>query len=104
MATGRKDQSKAGLPAKRRGQQTGSAGNPAKSREAKDETPATSGRRGSANKMFADKSSQHLMSDGATPRSNTPSAPAQTSGGHVGETGGEIAFKQRQAKSRKPKK
>ncbi len=100
----KKEQSKAGIPARRRGQQTGFEGQPDKSRvEKNEETPATSGRRKEANKMFADKSRQHLMSDGATPRSNTPSLPAQTGGGHIGETGGEIAFKKRQARSRKAK-
>lgn len=95
----KKEQSKAGIPAKRRGQQTGFEGQPDKTRVAKnEETPALRGRRKEANKMFADKSSQHLMSDGATPRSNTPSIPAQTGGGHIGESGGERAFKKRQAK------
>jgi hypothetical protein len=94
----KKEQSKVGRPEEPRGQQTGFEGRPDESRVAKGETPARSGRRREANKMFADKSRQHLMSDGATPRSNTPSVPAQTSGGHVGETGGEIAFKKRQAK------
>ncbi|HEX8846820.1 MAG TPA: hypothetical protein VF791_19410 [Pyrinomonadaceae bacterium] len=94
----KKDQHKVGIPAKPRGQQMGTAGNPDKSREAKRETPALGGRRRKANEMFADKSAQHVASSPATPRSNTPSVPAQTSGGRVGETGGEIAFKRRQAK------
>ncbi len=100
---GKKEQSKVGRPEKPRGQQTGFEGQPDKGRAEKEETPAMRGRRKEANKMFADKSRQHLMSDGATPRSNTPSIPAQTDGGHVGETGGEIAFKKRQSKSRKAK-
>ncbi|MBV9958327.1 MAG: hypothetical protein JO360_07895 [Acidobacteria bacterium] len=104
MAT-KKGQRKAGLPATPRGQEMGDARsvNAKESRKAKAETPALSGRRKAANKMFADKSRQHLTGDAATPRSNTPSIPAQTDGGHVGETGGERAFKKRQAKSRKTK-
>lgn len=100
----KKEQSTVGRPEKPRGQQTGFEGEPDKSRVAKeDETPALRGRRPAANKMFADKSRQHQTGDGATPRSNTPSTPAQNDGGHVGETGGEIAFKKRQAKSSKKK-
>jgi hypothetical protein len=99
----KKGQHKAGIPPTPRGQEMGDARSvkPDESRKAKGETPALSGRRKAANKMFADKSRQHVMSDGATPRSNTPSVPAQTDGGHVGETGGEVAFKKRQAKRRK---
>lgn len=97
----KKEQSKVGRPEKPRGQQTGFAGSEDQSREAKEETPALRGRRPAANKMFADKSRQHQTGDGATPRSNTPSTPAQNDGGHVGETGGEIAFKKRVAKGRK---
>jgi hypothetical protein len=96
----KKDQHKAGLPPKPRGQQTGFAGNPDQNREAKKETPALRGRRKGANKMFADESSQQRVSDAATPNSNSPSVPAQEGGGHVGETGGEIAFKRRQGKKR----
>ncbi|MDT4898407.1 MAG: hypothetical protein QOH25_3484 [Acidobacteriota bacterium] len=91
----KKDQHKAGIPPKPRGQQTGFAGNPDQNREAMKETPALRGRRKAANKMFADESSQHQASDAATPNSNMPSIPAQQGGGHVGETGGEIAFKKR---------
>lgn len=105
MASSKKQQSKVGIPAQKRGQQMGDErSQPDKSRVAKQtETPAMSGRRKSANKMFADKSRQHLMSDAATPRSNTPSLPAQTDGGHPGETGGERAFKRAQKKSGKAK-
>ncbi len=91
-------QSKAGIPEKRRGQQTGGPGNPDQNREAKQSTPALAGRRHEANEMFADESTNQMTGDSVSPRSNTPSTPAQTSGGHVGETGGEIVFKQRQAK------
>jgi hypothetical protein len=96
----KKDQHKAGIPSKPRGQQTGFAGNPDQNVEAKKETPALRGRRKSANKMFADESSQQQTSNPVTPSSNTPSVPAQESGGHVGETGGEIAAKRRQKKKR----
>jgi hypothetical protein len=94
----KKDQHKAGIPSKPRGQQTGYAGNPDQNREEKAETPALRGRRKAANKMFADNSSQQQATDAAKPRSNTPSIPAQQSGGHVGETGGEIAFKRKSKK------
>ena len=94
----KKDQHKAGIPSKPRGQQTGFAGNPDQNREAKEETPALRGRRKTANKMFADKSSQHRATDAAKPKSNMPSIPAQVGGGHVGETGGEIAAKRRKKK------
>ena len=95
----KKEQQKAGIPAKPRGQQTGFEGNPDKARVAKEEeTPALRGRRKVANKMFADKSSQHTASDATKPKSNHPSIPAQIGGGHVGETGGEITFKRRQKK------
>jgi hypothetical protein len=96
----KKDQHKAGIPPKPRGQQTGFAGNPDQNREAKAETPALRGRRKNANKMFADKSSQHQATDAAKPKSNMPSIPAQEGGGHVGETGGELALKRR-TKTRK---
>jgi hypothetical protein len=96
----KKDQHKAGIPSKPRGQQTGFAGNPDQNREAMEETPALRGRRKAANEMFADKSSQHQASDAAKPKSNTPSIPAQQGSGHVGETGGEIAAKRRRVKGR----
>ena len=92
----KKAQSKVGRPEKPRGQQTGFAGNPDQNREEKKKTPALRGRRKQANEMFADESSQHIGGDAATPNSNQPSLPAFNSGGHVGETGGEIAFKRRQ--------
>jgi hypothetical protein len=96
----KKDQHKAGIPTKPRGQQTGFAGNPDQNREAKKETPALRGRRKAANKMFADESTQHQGGDAATPNSNMPSIPAQQGGGHVGETGGEIVAKRRQGKKK----
>ena len=101
----KKDQHKAGIPEKPRGQQMGFAGNPDKAREAKRETPALRGRRRKANEMFADKSSQHVASNPATPSSNAPSVPAATpAGAKIGETGGEQAFKRRQARRQPTKK
>jgi hypothetical protein len=94
----KKDQHTAGTPEKPRGQQTGFAGNPDQNREEKANTPALRGRRKEANEIFADNSKQQETGDAATPRSNQPSVPAQNSGGHVGETGGEIAFKKQQEK------
>ena len=98
----KKEQSKVGIPEKPRGQEMGDerSVNSNESRTAKSETPALSGRRTAANKMFADKSRQHQTGDAATPRSNTPSTPARDDGGPVGQTGGERAFKKRQAKKR----
>ncbi|HYG80184.1 MAG TPA: hypothetical protein VD861_07350 [Pyrinomonadaceae bacterium] len=98
----KKDQHKVGIPAKPRGQEVGRGGTPDKERVAKEEeTPALRGRRKEANKMFADKSSQHTASDGTKPKSNSPSIPAQIGGGRVGESGGETGFKRRQKKIRK---
>jgi len=95
----KRDQHKAGVPEKPRGQQTGFAGNPDQNREAMKETPALRGRRKKATEMFADESSQHTGADAATPRSNTPSVPAVApTGKKLGETGGEQAFKERQKK------
>jgi hypothetical protein len=69
----KKDQHKAGIPAKPRGQQTGFAGNPDQNREAMEKTPALRGRRKNANKMFADASEQHIAGNPATPSTNSPS-------------------------------
>lgn len=96
-----KDQHEIGIPAKRRGQQTGYAGNPDQSRAEKANTPAVSGRRKSANKMFADKSSQQVASDAATPSSNSPSTVAMSTKRRKGEGGGEKVFKDRLAKKRR---
>ena len=96
----KKDQHKVGIPDKPRGQQTGRAGNPDKSRVAQEEeTPALHGRRKAANKMSADKSSQHTGADPSKPRAITPSVPGQIGGGHIGESGGEAGFKRRRKKS-----
>lgn len=94
----KKDEHNVGAPEKPRGQQTGYAGNPDQNREEKENTPALRGRRKEATELFADDSKNQETGDAVTPRSNQPSTPAQNSGGHVGETGGEIAFKQRQEK------
>ena len=83
-----------GIPAKRRGQQMGRAGNPDQNREVVEQTPALRGRLKKATKMFADESSQQISSSAATPRTNSPSTPAMNTGGHPGETTGEIVFKQ----------
>jgi len=68
-----KDQHKAGIPPKLRGQQTGFAGNPDQNREEMKKTPALRGRRKKENKMFADASEQHIAGSAATPSTNAPS-------------------------------
>ena len=75
MATGR-DQHKAGIPPKPRGQQTGFAGNPDQNREEMKNTPALRGRRKRANKMFADASEEHVAGSSSTPSTNAPSTVA----------------------------
>ena len=69
----KKDQHKAGIPPKPRGQQTGFAGNPDQNREEIDKTPALRGRRKNANKMFGDASEQHVAGNAANPSTNAPS-------------------------------
>ena len=71
----KKDQHKAGIPPKPRGQQTGFAGNPDQNREEMKNTPALRGRRKNANKMFSDESEQHTGGDAVTPSTNSPSTP-----------------------------
>ena len=101
----RKSQAKAGIPAQRRGQQMGDAAktnSPDKLEESKENTPALRGRRKTENQFFADDSAQQAGSNSARPRSNTPSIPAALpTGTKLGESGGERAFKQRQAKTSK---
>lgn len=98
----KKAQQKAGAPPKPRGQEMGRGDDADQNRQAMADTPALRGRRKSANKMFADESSQHVGNDAATPRSNSPSLPAaMPTGVRLGESGGEKAFKQRQSKQRK---
>jgi hypothetical protein len=71
--TTKKDQHKAGIPPKPRGQQTGFAGNPDQNREEMKKTPALRSRRKGANKMFGDASEQHIAGNAATPSTNSPS-------------------------------
>jgi hypothetical protein len=98
MATSKKAQNKAGIPARRRGQQMGDERSaPDKGTESKQKTPALSGRRKDANKFFADDSSQMTGSRGETPRDNSPSvAAAVPTNVKLGESGGEREFKTRQ--------
>jgi hypothetical protein len=106
MATSKKAQAKAGAPARRRGQQMGDERSAKdKTLEAKEQTPATRGRRKAANKFFADDSSQMTGSRGASPRDNSPSVPAAVpTDEKLGESDGERQFKARQkAVSRKRK-
>lgn len=91
----RKDQHKVGIRSKPRGQQMGTAGAPDQNRKAKAETPALRGRRKSANKMFADKSAQHVAADASKPSTNSPSVPAMNTAKRKGESGGERVFKAR---------
>jgi len=69
----KKDQHKAGIPPKPRGQQTGFAGNPDQNREEMKNTPALRGRRKDDNKMFGDASEQHVATDATKPSTNSPS-------------------------------
>jgi hypothetical protein len=71
----KKDQHKAGIPAKPRGQQTGFAGNPDQNREEMEKTPALRGRMKKKNKMFGDASEQHIGGSAVTPSTNSPSTP-----------------------------
>ena len=69
----KKDQHKAGIPPKPRGQQTGFAGNPDQNRAEMEKTPALRGRRKSESKMFGDASEQHVATDATKPSTNSPS-------------------------------
>lgn len=71
----KRDQHKAGIPEKPRGQQTGFAGNPDQNRQAMADTPALRGRRKKENRMFADASEQHVAANAANPSTNSPSTP-----------------------------
>lgn len=105
----KEDQSKAGIPERRRGQQTGEGDMPTPSMadqnlEDMADTPAMSGDRPEANKMFADDSSQHFGSDAVTPKGVSPSTTAAIpSGQPLGQSGGEKEFKQRQARNKPPR-
>lgn len=99
----KKAQSKAGLPARRRGQQMGDERSPLKkNEETKDDVPALSGQREEANEFFADASSQAIGSDGGdAPSSVSPSTPAAIPTGEpLGQSNAEKVFKQRQTKTR----
>jgi len=97
----RKQQQKVGIPAKRRGQQMGFAGQEARNSAAIRQTPALRGRLKQANKMFADKSSQQIGTGATSARATSPSVAAMNPKGHQGETSGETVFKQRLAKTRR---
>ena len=71
----KKDQHKAGIPPKPRGQQTGFAGNADQNREEMKNTPAVRGRMKRKNKMFGDTSEQHTGGSAVTPSTNSPSTP-----------------------------
>jgi hypothetical protein len=96
----KRDQHKIGAKAKPRGQQTGMAGATDQNRQQKKSTPALSGRRRTANKMFADKSAQNVGGDAVTPKTASPSTVVANATEHKGETGGETAFKARLNKKR----
>jgi len=96
----KKDQHKAGIRTKPRGQQMGTAGARDQNRAEMEKTPARRGRRVNANKMAADKSQQNIGGDAVTPRTSSPSTPAMTTSKRKGESGGETAFKARLKKQR----
>ena len=102
--TMKKDQHKVGIKAKRRGQQMGTAGAPDQNREQKKSTPALSGRRRNASKMFADESAQNVGGDAVTPKTASPSTVVVNSVEHSGETGGETVFKGRLKRKRPAKR
>jgi hypothetical protein len=103
MATSRKTQAKAGVPAKRRGQQMGDErSQPSRTDEAQRETPALSGRRKTAGKFYAEDSAQSRGTSGKSPRAITPSVPAAIpTNVKQGESGGETEFKARQRSATK---
>ena len=81
----------------------GSSG-PDKSSIEEEKTPALSGRRRAANKMFGDKSSDNIGSDSTGPSAASPSTPAAIpTGEKLGESGGETVFRQRRAQKSKRK-
>jgi hypothetical protein len=100
----KKDQHKAGLRAKPRGQQMGTAGAADQNRKEMDETPALRGRLKNETKMFSDKSAQNIGGDAVTPRTNSPSTPAMNAAIRKGETSGERAFKARLKNQRSQKR
>ncbi len=106
MAT-KKAQSKAGIPAQRRGQQMGderSNNSPNKMDESKQQTPALRGRRTKVNEYFADDSQQAIGGNTAHPRSNSPSVAAVVpTNEKVGEPGSEAVQKRRKEKGERRK-
>jgi hypothetical protein len=106
MATSKsKAQSKAGIPARRRGQQTGDErSGKIEALESNKRTPALSGRRKASSKFYADKASK-AKGGSESLRDVSPSAPAAIpTGGKVGESGGEREFKARQKTGSKKRK
>ena len=102
MASSKKAQGKAGLPAQRRGQQMGDARSTGatKQDDSKTKTPPARGRRKDTNKFYADDSAQ-AGGDAARPRNVSPSVPAALPTGHkLGEPGVEKVAKLRQSKAR----
>jgi hypothetical protein len=101
----KKPQSKAGVPARRRGQQMGDErSQPDKTLESKVQTPALRGRREEANQFFGDESFQQAGARPETTRDNTPSVPAAIpTEAKQGESGGEREFKDRQKSAAKKK-
>jgi hypothetical protein len=98
MATSKKVQAKAGVPERRRGQEMGD-GRSAKDKtlRAQEQTPAARGRRKTANKFYADDSSQTTGTRGEAIRDNSPSVPAAVpTNMKIGESDGEKEFKARQ--------
>ena len=93
--TPKKDQHKAGIRTKPRGQQMGTAGARDQNCAEMDDTPARRGRRVGANKMAADKSQQNIGGDAVTPRTTSPSTPAMTTSKRKGESAGDSGFKKR---------
>ena len=91
----KKDQHKAGIRTKPRGQQMGTAGARDQNRAEMEDTPARRGRRVNANKMAADKSQQNIGGDAVTPRTTSPSTPAMTTSKRKGESAAETGFKKR---------
>lgn len=98
----KRDQHNTGIRGKRRGQQTGYAGNLDQNREEAEATPARLGKRRKSNKLAADISAQNIGSNSVTPRTSSPSTPAMNIR-PKGDAGGEKAFKRRLAKQRSVK-
>jgi hypothetical protein len=99
----KRDQHKVGIRSKPRGQQMGTSGATDQNREKMEETPAVRGLRKRSNKLAADESAQHIGGDAVTPRTNSPSTPAMTSGKRKGESGAETVFKARLKRTRPAK-